>query len=95
MAKQSSKPPQPPAATGPAPRSPQGGSSPEPAQSAPALVTAPTVQPAPTTSSDSGVSPIMQSSLPPMAAGSDSYSRQFYGGNNLPKRRFLPIGLVP
>ena len=51
--------------------------------------------PAPSTPTDSGVSPIMQGSLPPIAAGGDSYTRQFYGGANLPKRRFLPVGLVP
>lgn len=51
--------------------------------------------PAPMTQSDSGVSPLMQGSLPPMASGSDNYDRQFYGGAPLPKRRFLPVGLVP
>ena len=51
--------------------------------------------PAPTLPWDMGVSPMMQGSLPPIAAGGDSYTRQFYGGSNLPKRRFLPVGLIP
>ncbi len=51
--------------------------------------------PAPTLPWDMGVSPIMQGSLPPIAAGGDNYTRQFYGGSNLPKRRFLPVGLIP
>lgn len=41
-----------------------------------------------------GVSPLMQSSLPPMASGADAYVRQF-NGSHLAKRRFLPVGLVP
>ena len=38
-----------------------------------------------------GVSPLMVSSLPPMASGADVYSRQFYRGNKLPYRRYLPL----
>jgi len=68
-----------------------------PADATPQTMTAQLPQsfPAPMTQSDSGVSPLMQGSLPPMASGSDNYDRQFYGGAPLPKRRFLPIGLVP
>jgi hypothetical protein len=69
----------------------------EPAQSSPGMNTAslPAQHPAPTMPTDSGVSSIMQGSLPPAASGADVYTRQFYGGAPLPKRRFLPVGLVP
>lgn len=61
----------------------------------PAVASAPQPHPAPMIARDAGVSPVMQGSLPPGASGADVYSRQFYGGNNLPKRRFLPVTLVP
>lgn len=61
----------------------------------PATIATPQPHRAPTIATDSGVSPLMQGSLPPMASGSDVYARQFYGGAPLPKRRFLPVGLVP
>ena len=47
--------------------------------------------PLPGTVEDIGVSPLMISSLPPMASGADVYARQFYRGNKIPWRRFLPI----
>jgi hypothetical protein len=38
-----------------------------------------------------GVSELMLTSLPPMMSGADVYVRQFYRGNRLPYRRFLPL----
>ncbi len=52
---------------------------------------APAAMPTP---GDLGISPLMQSSLPPVASGADVYVRQFYGGANLPRRRFLPLGIA-
>ena len=38
-----------------------------------------------------GVSELMLTSLPPMMSGADVYARQFYRGNQLPYRRYLPL----
>lgn len=38
-----------------------------------------------------GVSELMLTSLPPMMSGADVYVRQFYRGNQLPFRRYLPL----
>ena len=40
----------------------------------------------------SQMSPFMQSSLPPVAAGSDGYSRQFYRPG-MAQRRFFPVAI--
>lgn len=69
---------------------------PEPATppaAAPAI--APPTPPASLTELGVGIAPTMQGSLPPIAAGSDLYARQFYGGSPQPRRRFLPVGLRP
>jgi hypothetical protein len=69
-----------------------------PQQTVPAMPATGTIDaphPAPYPNPYSGVSPMMQGSLPPAASGSDVYSRQFYNGGAGRVRRFLPVSLVP
>lgn len=40
-----------------------------------------------------GIHPMMATSLPPLASGADMYARQFYGGPDLRRRRYLPVTL--
>jgi hypothetical protein len=83
-------------ATEPKPMPSHAPATPAPQQPQQVQTVSPTPpRPAPMMPIDSGVSTIMQNSLPPIASGSDVYTRQFYGGAPLPKRRFLPVGLVP
>lgn len=52
-------------------------------------------QPAPQmpTPQTGGIHPMMTTSLPPLASGADVYYRQFYGGPDLRRRRYLPVSL--
>ena len=85
------------ATSAPRPALQQSAPATSPTEATPGISTValPAPHPAPLLPVDSGVSPMMGGSLPPAASGADVYTRQFYGGAPLPKRRFLPVGLVP
>jgi hypothetical protein len=62
----------------------------EPAPSTPAT-TAPRPS-IPNPVNNPGRHPSMLASMPAMASTADAFTRQFYGGGNLPTHRILPVG---
>lgn len=55
------------------------------------LPTTPPARPSPTTEPTPSRSPYMRAAMPLMASTSDSFTRQFYSGSNVPQQRLMPV----